>query len=223
MPTHYEILGVASDADIETIRRAYVALAKANHPDRRQTEDDTRRARADERIRAANAAWHVLRDPQRRADYDRSLRHGSSVGGGSTATAASGPGAPGAPRPRPNVVGARPAPPSGMVVPASQASLWRYVPIAVLLVVLAAVLVVSAYATSGGSGPDSPGVQEAVPVVGDCVLVVMISGARAPVPVGCGTAGSARVSAVVDTPRPCPTGTEPVAVPGGRSTLCVQF
>jgi len=70
--THYEILGVVPDADTETVRRAYVAVAKANHPDRRQSDDEARRARADERIRAANAAWHVLRDPERRADYDRS-------------------------------------------------------------------------------------------------------------------------------------------------------
>ena len=74
MPTHYETLGVPIEADTEAIRRAYVTVAKANHPDRRQSDDASRRARAEERIRAANAAWHVLRDPERRADYDRTLR-----------------------------------------------------------------------------------------------------------------------------------------------------
>ena len=32
MPTHYETLGGPPEADAETIRRAYVALVKANHP-----------------------------------------------------------------------------------------------------------------------------------------------------------------------------------------------
>lgn len=222
MPTHYENLGVAHDADTETIRRAYVARAKANHPDRRQSDDETRRERADERMRAANAAWHVLRDPQRRADYDRTLRddRSRSTSGvarprrSATASAA---------EPRPSgVVGARPAPPSGMVVPASQAHFWRYAPIVILLAVLLGVLVVSAYASSGGSTPPgATSATDATPAVGDCVRVVLTP-SPAPAPVACGTSGAFRVQAVVDTPRPCPTGTNAVALPSQKRTLCLQ-
>jgi hypothetical protein len=220
--THYETLGVAPDADIETVRRAYVAVAKANHPDRRQAEDESRRDRAEQRMRAANAAWHVLRDPGRRAAYDRSLRPpstgrpASSGGWASTgsaaATPASGPGA----------VGARPAPPSGIVVPASQASFWRFAPVIVLLAVLAIVLVVSAYATSGGSAPSSTIAPEVAPTVGDCVLLVSTGGRVAPVPVSCGTQGSVVVAAVVDTPRPCPADTKPIALADAETTLCLR-
>ena len=220
MATHYEILGVAPDADTETVRRAYVAVAKANHPDRRQSDDEARRARADERIRAANAAWHVLRDPERRADYDRSLRPRSSGGAGSPtgsarSAARSGP-------PRSGVVGARPAPPSGVVVPAAHAGFWRFAPLVVLLAVLAIVLVVSAYATSGGSGSSSTVAPELVPAVGDCVLVVSPGGRVAPVRVSCGTQGSAVVTAVVDTPRPCPGDTQAVALADAKTTLCLR-
>jgi hypothetical protein len=221
VPTHYEALGVAPDADLETIRQAYLAVAKANHPDRRQVSDERRRAVADARIRAANAAWHVLRDPDRRADYDGGLRRGPGAGAGSTA-ADRAPSAAGSSRPRPGVVGARPAPPSsGVVVPAAQASWWRYAPAVVLLVVLAVVLVVSAYATSGGSDSTDPGPREVVPEVGECVLVVVVGGRLAPARVGCGTEGAAPVAAVVDTPRPCPAGTDPVAMPDRETTLCL--
>jgi hypothetical protein len=220
VPTHYEALGIAPDADSEAIRQAYLAVAKANHPDRRQVGDERRRAAADARIRAANAAWHVLRDPDRRAAYDEGLARGREGGAGSTATVpAQGP--VGSSRPRPGVVGARPAPPSGAAVPAAHASWWRYAPAVVLLVVLALVLVVTAYATSGGSGQTEPVAPEVVPEVGDCVLVVVVGGRLAPARVGCGTEGAEPVAAVVDTPRPCPTGTEAVAMPDRRTTLCL--
>ena len=144
MPSHYEVLGVAEDADTETIRRAYVALAKANHPDRRQSDDAAARARAEERIRAANTAWNVLRDPERRRDYDLTLPGPSPAPAAGGATARST-----AATPRPSgVVGARPAP-SGVVVPAERASLWKFAPIVILLAVLLGILIVSAYAQAG--------------------------------------------------------------------------
>jgi hypothetical protein len=220
VPTHYEALGVAPDADLEAIRQAYLAVAKANHPDRRQADDERRRAIAATRIRAANAAWQVLRDPERRAAYDVGLRRGREAGSGSTA-ASRAPSTAGSSRPRPGAVGARPAPLSGVVVPAAQVGWWRYAPAVVLLVVLAVVLVVSAYATSGGGDPTEPVAREVVPEVGDCVLVVVVGGRLAPARVGCGTEGGAPVAAVVDTPRPCPTGTEPVAMPDRETTLCL--
>lgn len=59
------MLGVAPSADQATVRRAYLALARRHHPDR----DGGDAAR----MRAVNEAWAVLRDPERRARYDRTL------------------------------------------------------------------------------------------------------------------------------------------------------
>lgn len=219
MPSHYEVLGVAEDADTETIRRAYLALAKANHPDRRQSDDASARARAEERIRAANTAWNVLRDPGRRREYDLSLpgpsaASPSGVASTTTAPAGSRPG---------GVVGARPAP-SGVVVPAERAGLWKFAPIVVLLAVLLGILVVSAYAQAGDDAVAPSGSSsgsELVPDIDDCVMVVLVDGVRAPAPASCGTAGALRVVSKVDTPRPCPPSTEQLPLSDAKTTLCL--
>jgi DnaJ-domain-containing protein 1 len=218
VPTHYEVLGVDSEADVETIRRAYVMVAKATHPDRRQSDDPERSARAEVHIRLANAAWNVLRDPDRRAEYDRSLRPdpGPDLAGGHVASTSDvdvdG-----------GVVAGRSSPPSGVVVPAAHASMWRYAPIVVLLVVLLGILVASAYATSRDStAPSDTLARQDVPGVGECVLVVFQGGGRVPAPVTCGTQGSYRIVSVVDTPRPCPSGSEQLPLSDQKTTLCLM-
>lgn len=65
----YKILGVAEDADDDTIKKAYRKLAKQNHPD--ATGGDKRKT---ERFKEIGEAWGVLGDKQRRSEYDR-LRH----------------------------------------------------------------------------------------------------------------------------------------------------
>ena len=65
MTTLYEVLGVDQQADSATIRRAYRALARRHHPD---FGGDTRQ------MVVINDAWHVLRDPERRATYNGQLR-----------------------------------------------------------------------------------------------------------------------------------------------------
>jgi DnaJ-class molecular chaperone len=65
----YKILGVAEDADDDTIKKAYRKLAKQNHPD--ATGGDKRKT---ERFKEIGEAWGVLGDKQKRAEYDR-LRH----------------------------------------------------------------------------------------------------------------------------------------------------
>ena len=215
MPTHYEVLGVDPGADTETIRRAYLVVAKATHPDRRQTGDPARAARAETHIRLANAAWSTLRDPERRAAYDATLRRGPepSAARPAPSSGAAGRVAPEDPRPRP---------PSGIVVPQAQASLWRYTPIVVVVVVLLGLLVFSAYATSKDSGPGTGTPRTTIPAVGECVLVGIINGARTPAPVACGTERSYRISAVVDSPRPCPSGTaDQVTLADQKTTLCL--
>lgn len=62
--THYEVLGISVRATPEEVRAAYRRAARTRHPD----------AGGDARaMTELNAAWHVLRDPGRRATYDRLL------------------------------------------------------------------------------------------------------------------------------------------------------
>ncbi|MDG2111111.1 MAG: J domain-containing protein, partial [Actinomycetota bacterium] len=64
-PSHYQQLGVTTDADITTLRQAYRRRALECHPDRIDGDGDL--------MAALNAAWAVLSDPGRRAAYDRTL------------------------------------------------------------------------------------------------------------------------------------------------------
>ncbi|MXW96301.1 MAG: DnaJ domain-containing protein [Acidimicrobiaceae bacterium] len=65
----YAVLGVARDAPVSEIRRAYVALARSTHPDVRG--DDPAAA---EQMRRINLAWEMLSDADSRAAIDRRLR-----------------------------------------------------------------------------------------------------------------------------------------------------
>lgn len=60
--SHYDVLGVAPDADADEVRRAYLDLARRHHPDR--VGGDA------ERMRAVNQAWATLGDPTGRLRYD---------------------------------------------------------------------------------------------------------------------------------------------------------
>ena len=62
----YEVLGISRDADDKAIKTAYRKLAMQNHPDR-NPDDDV----AAERFREASESYEVLKDPQKRAAYDR--------------------------------------------------------------------------------------------------------------------------------------------------------
>jgi molecular chaperone DnaJ len=64
--THYERIGVSSDASHAQIRDAYRRKARQHHPDAHQGDSD--------QMAAINEAWRVLSDPGRRAMYDASLR-----------------------------------------------------------------------------------------------------------------------------------------------------
>jgi curved DNA-binding protein CbpA len=60
---YYEVLQVSSNADSETIDRVYRLLAQRFHPDNQQTGDESR-------FRTLLEAYTVLRDPEKRAQYD---------------------------------------------------------------------------------------------------------------------------------------------------------
>lgn len=90
--THYEVLGVPRGASSETIRAAYRVKARSHHPDAGGSAAG---------MRAVNLAWQVLRDPSRRAHYDRELAAAEDVahGVGSTGPAAERASRPGDPEP----------------------------------------------------------------------------------------------------------------------------
>ncbi|MBX9600525.1 MAG: DnaJ domain-containing protein [Bryobacteraceae bacterium] len=60
----YDLLQINPQAGQETIDRVYKLLVSRYHPDNAQTGDA-------ERFRLIGEAYDTLRDPQRRADYDR--------------------------------------------------------------------------------------------------------------------------------------------------------
>jgi len=61
---HYATLGVTPSSEQVVIHAAYRALMRRYHPDTNAGSE------AGERVRAITAAYHVLRDPDRRAEYD---------------------------------------------------------------------------------------------------------------------------------------------------------
>lgn len=63
---YYEILGVERSASDDQIKRAYRKLAKQHHPDR--NPDDPA---AEQKFKEVQQAYQVLRDPDKRAQYDR--------------------------------------------------------------------------------------------------------------------------------------------------------
>ena len=67
---HYRTLQVTREAEPEVIERAYKALSLKYHPD---TADPSQRTAATRRMQRINEAYAVLRDPKRRAEYDRTL------------------------------------------------------------------------------------------------------------------------------------------------------
>ena len=83
MRDYYEILGVARDADADAIKKAYRKLAVQWHPDKNGGSKE-----AEEKFKEATEAYEVLRDPQKRAAYDRfghaGVRGGAGGAGGFT-------------------------------------------------------------------------------------------------------------------------------------------
>ena len=69
---YYELLGVSPQASDDDIKRAYRRLARELHPD--STGGD---AGAEARFKEITRAYEVLRDPERRARYDRYGPEGS--------------------------------------------------------------------------------------------------------------------------------------------------
>ncbi len=66
MPTHYEILGVAPSASLADIRKAYITLSRRYHPDKLHSSTHVN----EETFKHMQAAYEVLSDASKRAEYD---------------------------------------------------------------------------------------------------------------------------------------------------------
>ncbi|MFZ4287324.1 DnaJ domain-containing protein [Variovorax sp. HJSM1_2] len=70
MQDHYAALGLASDATLADIKKAFRQKAAQTHPDRNPSPD------AAQRFREVQSAYDVLSDEEKRKTYDDNRRRG---------------------------------------------------------------------------------------------------------------------------------------------------
>lgn len=196
------------------------------HPDRLAGATPAERALAERRTREVNEAWRVLQDPDRRRSYDQARLAGSgrpsAADGGAGARASS---ATGAAPDRPSSPAVDPDPDDDLVdvgpPPGPLGWVLRHLPSVVVLLVLALIFVLSAYA-GGGSTGDRDGVSTpttaAAIAAGSCLDI-------APGPivtqVPCSGPYDVRVVDRVAPGATCPDGSEPRRLSSDGQTDCV--
>lgn len=192
MQSHYDVLGVSATATAAEIRTAYVGRARSLHPDVHaggpQAEvDGARRAMQD-----VNEAWRVLRDPERRAEYDRSLV--------AVAAVASEEHLDWFDRPYEHRV----AEPGDVTIALVRAAPW-----AAVLVVLAIIFVFTAFARNDDAADAD--------LVGRCVA----TDSGSVTPVSCDAPNDGRVVRIGQEANHCSNGAEAREVSGG-TWLCLR-
>jgi hypothetical protein len=212
------VLGVAPDSSYDELKKAYAAKAFRLHPDLQGGADEDQAEAAAWRMRELNASWSVLRDSADRKQYDAELasQRRPAPSGGTWSVAADD----GLPRVEPD---------DDAPLGVAEHALVRFAPVVVLAVVLLALLIVTAYASSGTDDNRPLETTEYAPV-GSCVELGSVpddpdvAATTGPelIEVDCGRVGSSRVVAKVSMNRPCPTGTTAFPVPGERLAICLD-
>jgi curved DNA-binding protein CbpA len=204
VPTYYDVLGVQADAAPDELRRAYLALARALHPDRTIAAPKHEADQASRRMQQVNEAWRVLRDPASRAAYDRALADAG--------------------RRRPDARASRPPAhdledDADLDIPFAHTparpgdvgvSIARALPWVAVAVILVAIFVFTAFAGPKHRAPRLSG------YVGACISVGPVS-AVAPVP--CEGPNDGKVVRVASSSSDCPSGSTGRQV--GTSWLCL--
>src|SRR5690554_3250664 len=72
---YYRDLGVERDASADDIKKAYRKLARKYHP------DVSKEADADTKFKDLGEAYEVLKDPEKRAEYDQLRKYGARADG----------------------------------------------------------------------------------------------------------------------------------------------
>ncbi len=73
---YYKIMGVAENATAEEIKKAYKKLARRYHPDVSKEKD------AEKKFKDVGEAYEVLKDPDKRREYDQLRAYGAQGGNG---------------------------------------------------------------------------------------------------------------------------------------------
>jgi curved DNA-binding protein CbpA len=198
--TLYDLFGVAQDATLDQLRRAYRERVRELHPDANPRAGE-------DAIRQLNAAWSVLGNLERRREYNATLQ---------------------GPTPRRDPEESPPPQPQPDLDPVHHPFAWMLRPSALIVAVLLTILVVTAYAGSHVSDQSNPSATSSTTATASDASQVgwLINQCFLPQPghevvVPCSNPDSRQVVAVLSSTSPCPAATVAYRLTGRDQQVCL--